>query len=422
MVSQVTLRGAQSVRETLMARLQARSVITGIIVALLLAAMPLLGRAQSSATSFAEALTAQADATPLAGPSAADLTQAAGVLTVYKSGLDVADFMAHAVFTNPDIVDGVGWDYGFQFHTTGNNGDFRIFVTSDGVWNFSIGTETPRQSAVAPGLDVTPGAANALDIVVEDGVALFGVNGEFAGTAQLPEEPATGDVFASTGFLNEFAVDGRVVPLSDFVVYALPGSEGAVLDEVATSVDGPLPARPVALVAGSCAEPGTTVAELLEATYPVGERTGAANAVVAETSFTRAPILLADLLASPHAIVVGASAEEPDTAIACGEVGGIPDEVGGYVIGLSPQNGAPYTGTIFMAADDAAGATNISVFLVPVDALIPADAPDAEPADVEAGDVAPAATPAVAADIEEAAIDESVDVIQIEDPAATPAA
>ncbi|MFT4039021.1 MAG: hypothetical protein QM692_12625 [Thermomicrobiales bacterium] len=405
-----------------MARLQARNLISGIIVAVLLAAMPLLGRAQSSATSFSEALAAQAEATVLAGPNAADLTQAEGVLTVYKSGLDIADFMAHAVFTNPEVVDGIGWDYGFQFHTTGNNNDLRIFVTSDGVWNYSIGTETPQQSAVAPGLVTDPGAANALDIVVNDGVALFGVNGQFAGTAQLPEEPSTGDVFASTGFLNELALDGRVVALSDFTVYALPGSEAPALDAENLAVDGPLPARPVTLVTGSCAEPGATTADLLEATYPVGERTGAANAVVAETSFTRAPILLSELMASPHAIVVGESLDAPDTAIACAEVGGIPDEVGGFVIGLSPQNGAPYAGSIFMAADDAAGATNISVFLVPVD-TIAADAPaDAETADAEAGDVAPAATPAVAEDVEQAAIDESVDVIEVEDAAATPAA
>src|SRR5690606_7846800 len=125
------------------------------------------------------------------------------------------------------------------------------------------------------------------------------------------------------------------------------------------AAQGVPPARPVALVAGSCAEPGAAVLDLLEATYPIGERVGAASSVVAETSFTRAPVLLADLLAAPHAILVAESFDAPANLIACADLGGIPDELGGFVIGLTPQNASGYAGTIFMAADDATGATNI---------------------------------------------------------------
>src|SRR5690242_12251191 len=98
-----------------MARLRAQFVLTGVILAIMLAIFPVAVRAQTAGDVFAEALAAQATTTPLAGPNALDLEQTAGVLTVYKAGLDVTNFVAHAEFVNPEVVDGVGWDYGFQF-------------------------------------------------------------------------------------------------------------------------------------------------------------------------------------------------------------------------------------------------------------------------------------------------------------------
>jgi hypothetical protein len=353
-----------------MTRLKTRFVVAGLILALLLAMMPMSGYAQSSSEVFAEALASELVNPPLAGPNALELEQTAGVLTVYKAGLDVADFVAHAEFTNPEVVDGVGWDYGFQFRTTGNNDDFRVFVTSDGMWNFSVGATTPSQSAVVPGFDSSPGVINTLDLVVSDSQALFGVNGQLVGIIKLPEEPVTGDVYASTGFLGSLVAEGRTVLLTNFMVFPAPGTEATPEPETAATTQGPLPPRPIQLVVGSCSEPGALVLDLLEATYPVGEPVGLASAVVAETSFTRAPVLLADLMAAPHAIVVAESFDTPGNTIACADIGGIADELGGFVIGLTPQNDSGYAGTIFMAADDVNGATNISVFLSPVTAPV----------------------------------------------------
>lgn len=385
-----------------MARPQTRFVVAGLILAVLLAMTPLVGRAQTSSEVFAEALASEAVNTPLAGPNALDLVQASGVLTVYKAGIDVADFVAHAEFVNPEVVEGIGWDYGFQFRTTGNNEDFRVFVTSDGMWNFSIGATTPSQSAVAPGFDTTPGVVNALDLVVSDSQAIFGVNGQLAGMVQLPEEPPTGDVYASTGFLGSLVAEGRIVSLTNFSVFPTPGAEATPEPETAGVAQGALPPRPIQLMTGSCNEPGDLVLDLLEATYPVGEPIGSASSVVAETSFTRAPVLLVDLMAEPHAITVAESFDAPGSTIACADIGGIPDELGGFVIGLIPQSESGYAGTIFMAADDANGATNISVFLSPVAAPVIADVETAdETAPVEeivVEDAAPA--PEVTADAE----------------------
>ena len=405
-----------------MARLKTRFVVAGLILACLLGMSPMMGRAQTSSEVFAEALASEAVNPPLAGPNALDLAQASGVLTVYKAGIDVADFVAHAEFVNPEVVEGIGWDYGFQFRTTGNNEDFRVFVTSDGMWNFSIGATTPSQSAVAPGFDTTPGVVNALDLVVSDSQALFGVNGQLAGMVQLPDEPPTGDVYASTGFLGSLVAEGRIVSLTNFSVFPAPGAEATPEPETAEAAQGALPPRPIQLITGSCTEPGALVLDLLEATYPVGEPIGSASSVVAETSFTRAPVLLADVMAAPHAITVAESFDAPGATIACADIGGIPDELGGFVIGLTPQNDSGYAGTIFMAADDVNGATNISVFLSPVATPVTADVETAdETATVEeivAEDAAPepetSTDPEVEGIVVEGASDDAVIEIETE--------
>lgn len=411
-----------------MARPQMRFVVAGIVLALLLAVMPLNSMAQTTSDVFAEALASEAASAPLAGPNALDLEQATGVLTVYKAGLDVADFVAHAEFMNPEVVDGTGWDYGFQFRTTGNNEDFRVFVTSDGMWNFSIGTATPSQSAVAPVFDTTPGVVNALDLVVNGSQAIFGVNGQLAGTVLLPEEPVSGDVFASTGFLGSLVSEGRVVALANFSVFPLPGAAATPEPVAPGSEQGLPPARPVQLITGTCSEPGALVLDLLEATYPIGDPVGSASSVVAETSFTRAPVLLADLMATPHAITVAESFDAPGAVIACADIGGVPDELGGFVIGLTPQNASGYAGTIFMAADDANGTTNISVFLSPVAAPVASDVETADETattDEIVAEDATATTPEAPPDTESAdVVAEPVAdgaVIQIEAPATPPA-
>lgn len=125
------------------------------------------------------------------------------------------------------------------------------------------------------------------------------------------------------------------------------------------------PARPVEIVAGTCDESGEPVAELTEATFPEGDRVGQAGATVSETSFTGVDLLLDDLLADPHAVVVRPSAARPEDLLACGEIGGVFDELGAVVIGLGQRAGSGYAGIAFLSPDDENGQTNVSVFVAP---------------------------------------------------------
>jgi hypothetical protein len=137
------------------------------------------------------------------------------------------------------------------------------------------------------------------------------------------------------------------------------------------------PPRPVFLVEGGCDAPGGVVAQLTDATFPEGERAGAEEATVAETSFTRVPVTLGELLGAPHAVVVETSPDDV-TPLACGEIGGIPDDFGSVVIGLLEADArSNYAGIAFLAPDDENGRTNISLFVAPDSDEPPAPEPEA---------------------------------------------
>ena len=68
----------------------------------------------------------------------------------------------------------------------------------------------PQQSGSAPSFDPTPGATNTLDLIVEGNTALFGVNGEFVASINLPSSTDS-DVYVGRNFLSGQAVEGRVI-------------------------------------------------------------------------------------------------------------------------------------------------------------------------------------------------------------------
>lgn len=191
---------------------------------------------------------------------------------------------------------------------------------------------------------------------------------------------ASGSRWTGHGWGDDVGIERRMggwalvgAPVVAVLGLALPG----------LAQDDPTPpARPAEIVAGTCAEPGDRVAELTEATFPVGQRVGEAGATVSETSFTRVDVSLDDLLAEAHAVVVRASADDPESAIACGEIGGVFDELGAVVIGLGEQGGSGYAGIAFLAPDEANAQTNVSLFVAPNAAAGGGPPPQPLPADI----------------------------------------
>jgi hypothetical protein len=72
------------------------------------------------------------------------------------------------------------------------------------------------------------------------------------------------------------------------------------------------------------------------------------------------------MLGADHAINVHLSAEQIDTYIACGEIGGALDPSGALVIGLREESDSGYTGIAYLSPGADGVSTDVSVFIAPV--------------------------------------------------------
>jgi hypothetical protein len=157
---------------------------------------------------------------------------------------------------------------------------------------------------------------------------------------------------------------GTAFALIAMVTATVPNAIAQDATPVAQAV---APARPAHIHTGDCVELGDVVVPLTDLTAPVGEGAGQADeASPAESSFTNVPMTLDAILAADHAINVHLSAEQIDTYIACGELGGVVDASGVLVIGLREQSDSGYTGIAFLAPGADGASTDVSVFIAPV--------------------------------------------------------
>jgi hypothetical protein len=126
--------------------------------------------------------------------------------------------------------------------------------------------------------------------------------------------------------------------------------------------------HPVHVHSGTCATLGEVVVPLIDLVAPEGEFTGPESAVPVTLSENIVDIPLQEIIDGGHAINVHLSADEIDTYIACGDIGGvITTDAGGrqeMMIGLAEQNDSGYSGTAWLgpSADDTQ--TEISVILL----------------------------------------------------------
>jgi hypothetical protein len=90
--------------------------------------------------------------------------------------------------------------------------------------------------------------------------------------------------------------------------------------------------------------------------------TGASSAVPAIAASTRIDLALADILAADHAINVH-DAADPSIYIACGAIGGTPDEQGNLFVGLLEQNDSGASGVAWLLDDGSGAGTTVTVFL-----------------------------------------------------------
>ena len=146
-----------------------------------------------------------------------------------------------------------------------------------------------------------------------------------------------------------------------------PPNPSAIAQDATPVAQAVAPARPAHIHSGDCVELGDVVVPLTDLTAPTGEVAGQADkAIPAESSFTNVPMTLDAMVGADHAINVHLSAEQIDTYIACGEIGGIVDPSGALVIGLREESDSGYTGIAYLAPGADGASTDVSVIIAPV--------------------------------------------------------
>jgi hypothetical protein len=150
------------------------------------------------------------------------------------------------------------------------------------------------------------------------------------------------------------------------------------------------------------AEPVERLADLLLPEWVAG-LTGGDTDIVAE-DFGNAPIPvavattevavpLADIVAGKHAInIEQPNADDPESSVACGNIGGVIDENGDLFVGLGGENEPTHNGVVWL--HDNGSSTTIVVFLAhPEEAAGIATALDELAATAEEAAATPGATP-----------------------------
>lgn len=166
---------------------------------------------------FAFLVQAQSVIAPVAGPFTANLKEEAGPIAVSWANVNLADFHATATFTVPATTAEVPWDIGFMFRNS-ESGTLRVAVDQNGAWYAAAGESAPSSSGTIAGIDVKPGAANTLDLLVSGDRAVLGINGSFGASIELPAGSTSGDVAAGAGFFTDQQQPERVTGFQDFVV------------------------------------------------------------------------------------------------------------------------------------------------------------------------------------------------------------
>ena len=156
-----------------------------------------------------------------------------------------------------------------------------------------------------------------------------------------------------------------------FILGTTAITAGGVLAQDATAVTDEITGRPAHIHEGSCPEVGAVVVPLTDLTTAEGGVTTAGTpaadtggAIPGEYSFTSVDLSLDDILAGEHAVNVHMSADQIDTYLACGDIGGTVDANGSIVIGLSEVGDSGFTGIAVLTSNaDNPAATDVSVFI-----------------------------------------------------------
>ena len=135
--------------------------------------------------------------------------------------MTVENFSATVTVVTPSQATTVPWDVGLSFGRTADTSQ-QIVISSNGSWNYWTAPEGNMRSGGVT-LNLAPGETNTLDLVVDDAMALFGINGVFVARIE-PLRTVAAEVEVITGFPFPPlpTEEGRTLTYTDFQVWAFP--------------------------------------------------------------------------------------------------------------------------------------------------------------------------------------------------------
>ena len=148
-----------------------------------------------------------------------------------RTSVSPRNFIAEAQFFNPTDSSTHAWDIGFFFRHTGGNNQYRLVVVSDKQWSLSnaVGSTAdgnPDLKTVTQGtvtnLNVSKDGTNQIELVVNDRVAYFFLNGMYVSTLDVSGRNTAGPIYVGSGFTDRALFPGCSTPYKNFIVRALP--------------------------------------------------------------------------------------------------------------------------------------------------------------------------------------------------------
>ncbi len=189
--------------------------LVGMLMMLMAPALPASAQADP-ATDFTTTISQLATMTPVAGPLSGSIDAANA--QVAPAGVSVANGVAHAEFTVPEVTADTLWAIAMEFRVSEAGKNF-LLVFPDGSWQLDNGVQGGGLKGTGATFDITAGATVALDVIFDGASGSFGVNGTFVSALDLSAVQGAGDVNL-TGYLG-LGAGTNTLDYTNFSVYDL---------------------------------------------------------------------------------------------------------------------------------------------------------------------------------------------------------
>jgi TolB protein len=181
------------------------------------------------------------------GPKAGSLPHKVdGSVEANAAGVDLRDAVIEAVYHNPYPTSKGDWDIGFLFRDAGANDEFRLNVSSAGLWSLNNrrGEEDVfvDQGRVS-NLDVSAGGLNRVTLLVEGAQGFLFVNDEYIAELDLTGRMNSGNISVASGIATDDEIDGETTTYEGFTIWSLVPQAQQPARATETTVDPP-PSNP----------------------------------------------------------------------------------------------------------------------------------------------------------------------------------